>query len=174
MAPIGGSPVMQRKRLNLLPRSENAPEKPASADETRSKSNPFGDARPVDTDSVIKKIEEKKAKEREQEQAAKGPLTPSSPTAPRHDKSRQNPKQLLRRSSTNPPTSPPAQDPAEVDVSKVVAEQTAVEVSEKAPTSWRKVESQSTPAEATPNDDEAGWETVPSRGKRVNGIGSKP
>jgi hypothetical protein len=168
---------MQRKRLNLLPRSENAPEKPASVDETRTKSNPFGDARPVDTDSVIKKIEEKKAKEREergQEQAAKGPPTPSSPTAPRHDKSRQNPKQLLRRSSANPPSSPPAQDQAEVDVSKVVVEPIAVEVSEKAPTSWRKVESQSTPAEATPNDDEAGWETVPSRGKRVNGIGSKP
>jgi hypothetical protein len=58
-------------------------------------------------------------------------------------------------------------------VSKVVAEQTA-EVSEKAPASWRKVDSQSTPAEATPDDEEKGWETVPSRGKRVNGIGSKP
>jgi hypothetical protein len=169
---------LQRKRLNLLPRSENAPEKPASVDEPRTKSNPFGDARPVDTDSVIKKIEEKMAKEREQEQAAKGPPTPSSPTAPRHDKPRQNPKQLLRRSSANLPTASPAQDQPtpEVDASKVGADQTAVDVSEKAPTSWRKVDSQSTPAEATPtgNDDEAGWETVPSRGKRVNGIGSKP
>ena len=169
-----GSPVVQRRKLNLLPRSEHAPETPAPTDEHRSKSNPFGAARPVDTDSVIKKVEEKLAKEREQkeEQAIKGLSTtslPSSPTAPRHDKARSNPKQLLRRSSANPPTSS-IQNQPDSDTTKILPEQTTADVSDKA---WRKVESEATSSEPAPNDDEAGWETVPARGKRVNGVGPR-
>lgn len=174
-----GSPVMQRRKLNLLPRSEHAAEKTGPIDETKSKSNPFGDARPVDTDSAIKKVEQKLAKEKEQkeEQASKGPSTPSapsSPTAPRLDKARSNPKQLLRRSSANPPTgtSPPVQDQADNEAAKAaVPEQPVAEGSAAEEKTWRKVDgSQAVTADANPNDDEAGWETVPSRGKRVNGV----
>ena len=168
------SPVMQRRKLNLLPRSEHAPENTSPTDENRSKSNPFGAARPVDTDSAIKKVEEKLAKEREQkeEQATKGPAIPSlpsSPTAPRHDKTRSNPKQLLRRSSANPHT-PSVQNQVDSDTTKILPEQTTSDISDKA---WRKVESEATPSESARNDDESGWETVPSRGKRVNGVGAR-
>ncbi|GAO45866.1 hypothetical protein G7K_0112-t3 [Saitoella complicata NRRL Y-17804] len=56
------SPPAERRRLVLTPRTEkplDPPNTPAAATPAASKSNPFGAARPVDSDAALKKVEEK-------------------------------------------------------------------------------------------------------------------
>jgi hypothetical protein len=170
--------VTQRRKLALLPRSEHPTSTPSATDETKSKSNPFGSAKPVDTDTALKKVEEKLAKEREHKEemaSAKASVTsnppPTSPTGPRHDKLRGNPKQLLRRTSTNPTVPGTAVGQSEIDspvAAKTEAQNDAI--SEGVEKTWRKPESPAIPA---PAEDEAGWETVPSRSKKINGVGGR-
>ncbi|KAI8147302.1 hypothetical protein BJV82DRAFT_595032 [Fennellomyces sp. T-0311] len=50
----------ERPRLNLKPRSTDSPG--ATSPQTSSKASPFGAARPVDTDSALKRIEQKMEK----------------------------------------------------------------------------------------------------------------
>lgn len=172
---------MQRKKLTLLPRSEH-PQEPLSTpvsavDEIKPKSNPFGAARPVDTDSALKKVEEKLAKEKEHKEeiiSVKGaavPPAPTSPTGPRHDKGRQQPKQLLRRPSTNPASGSTGAPRSEIDdVVAAKAEAQDEAISEVVESPWRKPD---TPVVAAPQEEDAGWETVPSRSKKINGVGAK-
>jgi len=182
---LSGSPVMQRRKLALLPRSEHPLEPtstPGTTDETKPKSNPFGAARPVDTDTALKKVEEKLAKEKEHKEEVHKPsaissnMPPASPTGPRHDKARTNPKQLLRRTSANPTTatSPAA---AEVDaVGSIKAEAQDESISEGIEKAWRKPASETpatNPAPSTVAEEETGWETVPSRSKKVNGVSAR-
>jgi translation initiation factor 4B len=182
---LGGSPALQRRKLALLPRSEH-PQEPAPtplspSDEVKPKSNPFGSARPVDTDSALKKVEEKLAKEKEHVKeekessktatAAANP-SPTSPTGPRVEKSRPNPKQLLRRTSAKD-TSVPATAAKSSEIDEVVAAKAEAQeesINEDAGKSWRKVE---TPVAATAPEEEAGWETVPPRTKKANGVGAR-
>ena len=174
---LGGSPAMQRKKLTLLPRSEH-PLEPSpmtpQTDEGRSKSNPFGAAKPVDTDSALKKVEEKLAKEREhKDELASTKSTTSNPSQtptnpPRHEKSRSNPKQLLRRSPANPASQ--AAGSSEIDPATTVkAEAQNEAISEGVESSWRRTENDIN----TSPPDEPGWETVPSRGKKPNGVGPR-
>lgn len=168
---------MQRKKLTLLPRSEHPQEPnltPVASDDAKPKSNPFGTAKPVDTDSALKKVEEKLAKEREHKDELgpqKGNVpsnsSPGSPTAPRHDKGRVHPKQLLRRTSANPPSGP---SHSENDVAVAARPEGRDEAtSENSETTWRKPDNSANP----PPSGEEGWETVPSRSKRVNGVGTR-
>jgi hypothetical protein len=173
---------MQRKKLTLLPRSEHPQEThstpvPSVVEEVKPKTNPFGAARPVDTDSALKKVEEKLAKEKEHKEeitSAKGAAvssTPSSPTGPRHDKGRQQPKQLLRRPSANLVAGGSGEPSSEInEVVAAKAEAQEESISESVESSWRKSDVQ---VEATPQEEEAGWETVPSRSKKVNGVGAR-
>ena len=180
-SPSLGSPALHRKKLTLLPRSEHPQEpvpSPSAPEEPKSKSNPFGAARPVDTDSALKKVEEKLAKEKEHKDeiaAAKPQHPPSSPTTPRHEKGRGNPKQLLRRTSANPtgPTSGTA--PSETDpVTAAKAEPQEGAISEGVEAGWRKTEAPTVqPTAAAAGEEEPGWETVPTRTKKVNGVGAK-
>jgi len=175
-SPSLGSPALHRKKLTLLPRSEHPQEpvsSPSAPEEPKSKSNPFGAARPVDTDSALKKVEEKLAKDKEHKDdiaAAKPQHPPSSPTTPRHEKGRGNPKQLLRRTSANPtgPTSGTA--PSDTDpVTKAEAQE-----AEGVEAGWRKTEAPAVqPTAAATGEEEPGWETVPTRTKKVNGVGAK-
>jgi translation initiation factor 4B len=176
---------MQRRKLALLPRSdrqqESAQTPPTSATESKPKSNPFGTARPVDTDSALKKVEEKLAKEKEHQDevtsagkgAAAASSQPTSPTAPRPEKGRGQPKQLLRRTSAN------TASVSQSDANEVVAAKPEVQeevAAGRADSTWRKVDppSVSVPtATAAPAEEEAGWETVPSRTKKANGVGVK-
>ncbi len=175
---LGGSPIMQRKKLTLLPRSEHPQEPPSTpvsaVDEIKPKSNPFGAARPVDTDSALKKVEEKLAKEKEHKEeiisikgAAVSP-SPSSPTGPRHDKGRQQPKQLLRRPSANPASGTPGAPRSEIDDVAAKPEAQDDAISEAVESSWRKPDN---PVVGAPQEEDAGWETVPSRSKKINGVG---
>lgn len=177
---LGGSPIVQRKKLTLLPRSEH-PQEPLSTpvsavDEVKPKSNPFGAARPVDTDSALKKVEEKLAKEKEHkdDSSVKGAAVtpaPSSPTGPRLDKGRQQPKQLLRRPSASPSAGNTGASRSEIDdVVAAKAEAPDEAISEAVDESWRKPE---TPVVAAPQEEDAGWETVPSRSKKINGVGAR-
>jgi len=175
---------MQRKKLTLLPRSEHPQEPPSTpiaavAEEVKPRSNPFGAARPVDTDSALKKVEEKLAKEKEHKEdvtAAKGSAVsppPSSPTVPRHDKGRQQPKQLLRRPSANPAVGgngAPRSGIDEVVAAKAEAQEESISEAQAVESSWRKPDIQ---VPAAPQEEEAGWETVPTRNKKVNGVGAK-
>ena len=178
---LSGSPVMQRRKLALLPRSEHPQEPtstPLSVDEVKSKSNPFGAARPVDTDTALKKVEEKLAKEKEHKDElastkanASTNLPPASPAGPRHDKARPNPKQLLRRTSANP--AGPATGSGQSEVDAVVAAKPEAQdkaISEGPEKMWRKPEN---PVILAPSEEEVGWETVPSRSKKVNGVGAR-
>lgn len=178
---LSGSPVMQRRKLALLPRSEHPLEStstPLTAEDAKPKSNPFGTAKPVDTDTALKKVEEKLAKEKEHKEelasvkgsAASNP--PTSPTAPRHDKPRSNPKQLLRRPSANP--SSPATGAGQSEIDHVVAAKAEAqdETTSEGTGKWRKSDNPPIPA-ASSQEDEAGWETVPSRSKKVNGVGAR-
>jgi hypothetical protein len=177
---LSGSPVMQRRRLALLPRSEH-PQEPTSTpgtDEIKPKSNPFGAARPVDTDTVLKKVEEKLAKEKEhKEEVHKAStatnLPPASPTGPRHDKARTNPKQLLRRTSANP-TAAAGPTATEIDAAvSTKAEAKDESISEGIEKAWRKPATEAPVTNSAPSavaEEEAGWETVPSRSKKVNGV----
>ncbi|KAI9140123.1 hypothetical protein BKA69DRAFT_1082017 [Paraphysoderma sedebokerense] len=57
-----GAPPMERKKLQLAPRSkpvESESTESGSAGSSAKKSNPFGNAKPVDTTKVLAKIEEK-------------------------------------------------------------------------------------------------------------------
>ena len=178
---LGGSPVMQRRKLALLPRSEHPQEAsstPLTAEDAKPKSNPFGAAKPVDTDTALKKVEEKLAKEKEQKEelasvkssVASNP-PPASPTAPRHDKPRSNPKQLLRRPSANPTS--PSTGAGQSEIGAVVAAKAEAQnetIPEGTGKKWRKSDNSPIPV-AAPQEDEAGWETVPSRSKKVNGVG---
>jgi hypothetical protein len=173
---------MQRRKLALLPRSEHPQEPPLTpvlTDDAKPKSNPFGAARPVDTDTALKKVEEKLAKDKEHKEelatikaSAVSNPTPASPTGPRHEKSRANPKQLLRRASANPAGPASGSGHAEADfvvTSKAEAKDEAI--SERAAEkTWRKSEN---PAAPGPSEEEAGWETVPSRSKKANGVGTR-
>ena len=171
------SPVLHRKKLTLLPRSEHPQEpipSPSIPEETKTKSNPFGAAKPVDTDSALKKVEEKLAKEREHKEeiiTAKSPHPPSSPTTPRHEKGRGNPKQLLRRTSANPPSPTSGTHPRVDPVTTAKAEAQEEAISAAGEAGWRKP---TAPAvHVAPPEDEPGWETVPTRSKRVNGVGAR-
>jgi len=188
---IGSPPVAQRKKLTLLPRSEH-PQEPtptpqAAVEETHStRSNPFGAARPVDTDSALKKLEEKlareKLKEHKEESApakrATSPNTQSNPTTgPRHEKPRAHPKQLLRRTPQNASTGPNS-PPVTSGTGDFPAENSeggnteSAGVSDGAEASWRaKPEVDAAPPPPPPADEEPGWETVPARGKKINGVG---
>jgi len=174
--------VLHRKKLTLLPRSEHPQEplpSPSAPEESKSKSNPFGAARPVDTDSALKKVEERLAKEKEHKEemaAAKPPHPPSSPTTPRHEKGRGNPKQLLRRTSQTP--SGPATATAHSDADAVTAAKPEAQeeaISEGSDSGWRKTEAPvvQAPPTVVPTEEEAGWETVVPRSKKVNGVGAK-
>jgi hypothetical protein len=179
---------MQRKKLTLLPRSEHAQEQPptssSSTDEVKSKSNPFGSAKPVDTLSAIKKVEEKLAKEKEhkEEQAsaktsAPSTSSPSSPTTQRPEKApRNHPKQLLRRTSANPTSPPPPPAAAQSEIDPVVAAKAEAQneaIAEGASEgTWRKPESV-VGATTTAPEEEPGWNTVPARSKKVNGVGAR-
>ena len=179
---LGGSPVMQRRKLALLPRSEHPQEPtstPLAAEDAKPKSNPFGAAKPVDTDTALKKVEKKLAKEKEHKEelaSVKGNASnppPTSPTTPRHDKPRSNPKQLLRRPSANPASPVTGAGQSEIDVvvaAKAEAQDEAI--SDGTGKKWRKSDNPPIPA-AAPQEDEAGWETVPSRSKKVNGVGAR-
>ena len=163
---------MQRKKLTLLPRSEHPQEHSPTVDEAKTKSNPFGAAKPVDTDSVLKKIEEKLAKEKEHKEELSVKATASNPSQsytnhPRHEKGRSNPKQLLRRSPANPSQ---AGGSSETDATAAAkAEIQEDSISEGSKGSWRKPDN--APENSLP--DEPGWETVPARGKKVNGVGQR-
>lgn len=169
--------MLHRKKLTLLPRSEHPQESlpsPSAHEEPKSKSSPFGAARPVDTDSALKKVEEKLAKEKEHKEeiaAAKPPHPPSSPTTPRHEKGRGNPKQLLRRTSANP-TGPAAHSEAD-PITDAKAEAQEDPISEGVESGWRKTEAPAVQAPATAAEEEPGWETVPPRSKKINGVGAK-
>lgn len=177
---------MQRKKLTLLPRTEHPQEPPSTpvsavAGEAKSKSNPFGAARPVDTDSALKKVEEKLAKEKEHKEdvtAAKGAAVspaPSAPTVPRHDKGKQQPKQLLRRPSANPAVGGNGAPPSEIDevvAAKAEAHEESISEPQAVESSWRKADIQ-VRAASSPREEEAGWETVPTRSKKVNGVGAR-
>ena len=173
---------MQRRKLALLPRSdrsvESAPTPPSSATETKPKSNPFGSARPVDTDSALKKVEEKMAKEKEHQDeitSAKHMIStpqPTSPTTARPEKRRGQPKQLLKRTPANNAPAPASGTPDtdETVVAKVeTQDQTTSEGTE---TTWRKVDPPAVPASTpAPTEEDVGWETVPARSsKKVVGV----
>ena len=185
---------MQRRKLALLPRSEHPAEPaptPTGVDDAKSKANPFGAARPVDTDSALKKVEEKLAKEKEHKkeeeekkqeerrasQSEQSTQLKKEQSAPRSEKPRgPHPKQLLRRQSenkTNTPTSKEQSEVTPVVAAKAEAQEDAI--SEKTEGSWRKQENTVVEAPAAPaqGEEEPGWETVPARGKKVNGIGSR-
>ena len=49
----------ERPRLNLKPRSADLPSAGSSAQTNSNKPNPFGAAKPVDTESVLQKVEKK-------------------------------------------------------------------------------------------------------------------
>ena len=49
----------ERPRLNLKPRSADLPSAGSSAQTNSNKPNPFGGAKPVDTESVLQKVEKK-------------------------------------------------------------------------------------------------------------------
>ena len=170
----------ERKKLALLPRTEPAQEAASTAvstHETKAKASPFGAAKPVDTDSALRKIEERLAKEKEhkEESVTAKPghdvsPSPSSPNIPRLDKGKGHGKQLLRRTSA--PGSGPSSGGRETDPAVAGKTKTQDEtVSESQETSWRKIESKSAPA--PPVDEEPGWETVPARNKKVNGVTAK-
>ena len=175
---------MQRKKLTLLPRTEH-PQEPTSttvsavAGEAKTKSNPFGAARPVDTDSALKKVEEKLAKEKEHKEdavaakaAAVSPV-PSPPTLTRQDKGKQQPKQLLRRPSANAAVGgngAPRSEVDEVVAAKAEAQEESISEPQAVESSWRKTDIQ---VPAAPQEEEAGWETVPTRSKKINGVGAK-
>jgi translation initiation factor 4B len=181
---LGGSPALQRRKLALLPRSEHPQEPPPTplspSDEVKPKANPFGAARPVDTDSALKKVEEKLAKEKEHikeekesaKNAAAANPSPASPTGPRVDKSKPHPKQLLRRTSAkDAPAATAGAKGSEIDeVVAAKAEAQDEAISEEAGTKWRKVDA---PVAAAAPEEEAGWETVPARTKKVNGVGAR-
>jgi hypothetical protein len=176
----GGSPVTQRKKLALLPRSEHPQDlilTTTPTDESKSKSNPFGAERPVDTDSALKKVEEKLAREKEHKEdlasAKPAPASqpaPNSPVGPRHDKGRAHPKQLLRRTSATHPVPASGSGQSEIDPMAAKAEAQDDAVSDQREMTWRK---SSNPQVVPPTEDEAGWETVPSRSKKVNGVGAR-
>jgi hypothetical protein len=183
---LGGSPALQRRKLALLPRSEH-PQEPAPthlspSDEIKPKSNPFGAARPVDTDSALKKVEEKLAKEKEhikEEKESSKTTTaanpsPVSPTGPRGDKSKPHPKQLLRRTSAkDAPAAAAAAGAKGSEIDEVVAAKAEAQdeaISEEVESKWRKVDA---PVVATAPEEEAGWETVPARTKKANGVGAR-
>jgi hypothetical protein len=182
---------MQRKKLTLLPRSEKPQEPLASplsaTEESKPKSNPFGAARPVDTDSVIKKVEQKLAKEKEhkEEEPARSPATSHPPASPSHShpqrfekgQGRGQPKQLLRRTSAQ--TSGNAQHKSEhkSEVDEVIAAKAEAQeesIAEGAETAWRKTDPPKVdaPTAVAPAEEDAGWETVPSR-KKINGVGAR-
>jgi len=181
------TPVAQRKKLALLPRSEHPQEPPSTlqsiTDESPStRTNPFGAARPVDTDSALKKVEEKLAREKikehkEDSAPSKRTTSPTAPasasTGPRHEKPRSHPKQLLRRAPHNSSAAPNS-TPSSTEVGDIATQkqegQRSETASESTGGSWRKkadVEMVSSPPE------EPGWETVPARGKKVNGVAVK-
>ena len=146
------------------------------------KGTSVGAAKPVDTDTALKKVEEKLAKEKEHKEelasikaSAPSNPPPPSPTAPRHDKPRLNPKQLLRRPSANP-TSPTA-GAGQSEIDAVVAAKAEIQneaISVGTEKSWRKSENPQIPAATVATqEDEAGWETVPSRSKKINGVGAR-
>ena len=177
---------MHRKKLTLLPRSsehhEATPPSASSVDESKSKANPFGDAKPVDTLSVLKKVEEKLAKEKEHKEEpastkARDTSTssPASPTTQRPEKGRSHPKQLLRRAPANP--APQGQSgisgPSQVDTAAATKAEAQVEATTEEPVvSWRKEKENKNVAVAAPQE-ETGWETVPARGRKVNGVAAK-
>jgi len=143
----------------------------------KSKPSPFGAAKPVDTDFALKKVEERLAKEKEHKEelvsskagVASKPSS-NSPTAPRHDKGKTNPKQLLRRTSATSS----AQSSAGREIDSIVTAKGEVQeeaISENQESSWRKPENN--PVASPPVDEEAGWETVPSRNKKVNGVAAR-
>ena len=173
-SPSLGSQGLHRKKLTLLPRSEHPQEPlpgPSAPEDTKSKSNPFGAARPVNTDSVLKKVEEKLAKEKEHKEemaAAKPSHPPSSPTAPR---GRGNPKQLLRRTSANLTSPTSVTSHSEIDpVTTTKSEVRHDAISDGTEAGWRKTDAVAVQL-PTSAEEEAGWETVPTRSKKVNGIG---
>lgn len=59
-----------RKKLELQPRSADASAAVASGDAKGSKSNPFGAAKPIDSDEVIRRVEEKLNQEQQEKKAA--------------------------------------------------------------------------------------------------------
>ncbi|KTW30089.1 uncharacterized protein T551_02033 [Pneumocystis jirovecii RU7] len=63
------SSIGERPKLVLKPRGET-PEEPSQIPKTSTKPNPFGDARPVDSNARIREIEEKEQKKKEKKQAA--------------------------------------------------------------------------------------------------------
>jgi translation initiation factor 4B len=184
---LGGSPALQRRKLALLPRSEHpqelAPTPLSPSDEVKPKSNPFGAARPVDTDSALKKVEEKLAKEKEHikeekessKTATAANPSPASPTGPRGDKSKPHPKQLLRRTSAKdaPVAAAAATGAKASEIDEVVAAKAEAQdeaISEEVEKTWRKVDA---PVAAAAPEEEAGWETVSARTKKANGVGAR-
>jgi hypothetical protein len=179
---------LQRRKLALLPRSDRTQESahtpPPSATESKPKSNPFGAARPVDTDSALKKAEEKMAKEKDHQEEVtairKGSVDanqPTSPTGPRPEKTRNQPKQLLRRTSAQNNAAGAATATPQSDTDDVTAKLAKLDTHEEAKaevaeSTWRKVDHPAVPAAApAPADEEPGWETVPTRTKKINGVG---
>jgi len=152
-------------------------------DDTHSaRANPFGAARPVDTDSALKKVEEKLAKEklRDQKEDSSSTRRPSMTTTPAppsagarpQEKQRQQPKQLLRRTqhgaAASSNSTQTVSDPIPVTGAKSEISNEPLDGTDDA--SWRRkseVDPSSLPEE------EPGWETVPARGKKVNGVGVK-
>lgn len=69
---VGRDAPAERPRLQLKPRSvDNVKEQSAQTPSSSSKANPFGAAKPVDTDSALKRIEEKLSKTTIQEPKTK-------------------------------------------------------------------------------------------------------
>lgn len=58
--PLGRNAPTERPRLNLKPRTSDAPRDTGAS--SGSKASPFGAARPVDTDTALKRVEEKLTK----------------------------------------------------------------------------------------------------------------
>jgi translation initiation factor 4B len=172
-----------------LPRSET-PQEPLSTpqstteDTHSTRPNPFGAARPVDTDSALKKVEEKLAREKlrdhkeEQGSSRRGPspgAPADSPAGHRSEKQRSNAKQLLRRvpnnSSAAPSSTSTGSETVELDVPKQETRDTNVSPENRGP-SWRKGDETDVAPPPTA-EDEVGWETVPARGKKANGVAVK-
>jgi translation initiation factor 4B len=177
---------MQRKKLTLLPRSGHPAETisapQSGSDETHpARTNPFGAARPVDTDSALKKVEEKLAREKHKEHkeepvSAKHSITSESlpaksPVQP--DVSQQS-KRPLRRPPPAPSSTAPDDNTKQPDPRPPKSEdETSHE--DPAETSWRKITTTtSTVKPATADEGEDGWATVPVRGRRSNGTSTGP
>ncbi|KAF9162998.1 hypothetical protein DFQ26_003059 [Actinomortierella ambigua] len=76
--PIQQAPT-QRKKLDLKPRSSEAAAPSASGASSSSRSNPFGSAKPVDSDEALRRVEERLSREKDAADKARKDRAPRAP-----------------------------------------------------------------------------------------------